>query len=811
MAASSGPTVDSKPDNTRSWIVPITTVLVLATAFCLYYFVYVGAKREYLVNRNFRALAALGDQLQRTLSTHGSILEFYADLAGGSGSVEHNRRKEDLKMFLQVRPEDKELEKVDPGALNLESRKDYLHYLAPTFDLTEIEATSRTSRPRSPLEVQRRDGRWQLLLSALGHPGAKKRDYVGSLEIRDLLKARADSLPFDDILLVAESGTVVYQANMAGPQFTTLSSLLKAQISGTETKAATAEQPPGSERASASESKDDGGGKAEAGSQNPGRPWQAGAIHLTDVMLAGARYKLFVQPILLDVFSDQPARSAPTREWVLCGLRASSALEWEALSISYTTVIGFTALFFAIAMGGPMLKVLFLNQRERFRLRELAFLSLFLVLLAGVFTLTGLQAAHFSLNHDTEEQLNRLGETLSSNIHDDLQQMREQLQEWCKDPALGLDLKEAEDREVIRNRPDPETLEFTKPQTPPGIPRPAKYPFISNAFWTDDDGHQIVKWSTSGFVTPMIDLSKQPIFTSPRRTYLDNAGPPFHFDSILPPNKLQYLAALTMETLECNPRLSKPQLKKGEAKEKAAAIKGKDAGIKEKAAAIRGDVTGGLAIVTGRPFSLIDPILPVGYGFALVDETGRVLFHSDETKNGRENFLEESDWSKELYAGTFGHSSQHSLRINYLGKDCRALMVPIQGVTQAPWSLIVYTDLTAERTLALQTMTMAATLLLWILAGPALLVAIWCVVGRPRFAPEWLWPNPNRMANYWYQACLYTLLIVVFLFLGFRGPVEQIVISCAAVPYISLLLTLWCFRRFPSAAPPRTRPGRTAG
>jgi len=226
-------------------------------------------------------------------------------------------------------------------------------------------------------------------------------------------------------------------------------------------------------------------------------------------------------------------------------------------------------------------------------------------------------------------------------------------------------------------------------------------------------------------------------------------------------------------------------------------------------AAVRSDILGGSASVTGQPFSLIDPILPLGYGFALVDDTGLVLFHSDKTKNGRENFREESDWSKELYAGTFGHSSQHSLRINYLGKDCRALMVPVPGVTQAPWSLIVFTDLTPERTVALQTMTMAATLLLSILVVPALLVAIWCLVRRPLFAPEWLWPNQHRMASYLYQICLYTLLIAAFLVLGFRGPIEQIVVACAAIPYSAMLMTLWCFRRYPSAAD-RAR-GRNAG
>ena len=138
-------------------------------------------------------------------------------------------------------------------------------------------------------------------------------------------------------------------------------------------------------------------------------------------MLAGTRYKLFVQPILLDVYTDDAARSEPAREWVLCGLRTSAALEWEALSISYTAIIGFTALFFAICMGGPMLKVIFINHRERFRLREVAFLSLFLVLLAGVFTLTALQTMHFSMSDDVEVQLRSLGQTLSNHIYVDLE------------------------------------------------------------------------------------------------------------------------------------------------------------------------------------------------------------------------------------------------------------------------------------------------------------------------------------------------------------------------------------------------------
>jgi len=39
---------------------PLVTAAVLASVFCLYYFVYLAAQREYHTNRNFRSLAVLG-------------------------------------------------------------------------------------------------------------------------------------------------------------------------------------------------------------------------------------------------------------------------------------------------------------------------------------------------------------------------------------------------------------------------------------------------------------------------------------------------------------------------------------------------------------------------------------------------------------------------------------------------------------------------------------------------------------------------------------------------------------------------------
>ena len=728
---------DEKP--VSRWFIPIVTAVVLVLVFCLYYFVYVGARREYLANRNFRMLAALGDQIQSLISIHGSILEFYTDLAApGRHPRVRGRGKESLEKFLVPHSEDKELSSAEKRQ---EELKDYLTYLAPNFELTPPEEPSKRATTQTRLRVQRSGGRWVLVLGPVPEKEGTT-DFEGLLNLDDLLKPLVGSLPFDDILLASGKGTIVYQDKAAGPRFTDLASLLENQTSPDVKKPA---------------------------SQTPEL-----SMHSTEILLTGTRYKLFLQPVLIDVFTDDPTQPKTDPEkWVVCGLRASSALEWEALAISYTVIIWLTALLFAIFMSGPILKLFFMNQREHFRLREFALLGLFLVLLGSVFTLSGLQWAYFHWkNDDTERQLQQLGGNLSHNIYRELQLMRGQLVALCGTNELGNDLEQADKRhtEVIRKRPvDPPTDE--KILTPLG----KEYPYFANAFWTDDDGHQIVKWSTSEYVTPMIDVSKTPIYTHPKTTYLDGAGPPFYFDSILPPNKFEYLAALTMTTCACNRALCQP---------------------KNGGAEISGIVTGGSAFLVAQPFSLIDPVLPYGYGFALVDRKGAVLFHADKTRNRHENFEQESDWNKELYAATFGHATQRSMPINYRGRAYRALVVPVANVSQAPWLLIVYRDLTSVRTLNLQVITMTSTLLLLFLAGPTAITAIWCWIHRPRFVPEWAWPNPARVATYGYQIALYTLLIVLFLFLGFRASSEENVRACLAVPYTALVLTVWCFRSY---------------
>ena len=93
--AKAAPEAAGQETRTTSWVLPVVTAVVLIAAFCLYYFVYVKARREYLGNRNFRSLAALGDQLQTMITIHGSILEFYADMSSPKRHGKEPHRQKD--------------------------------------------------------------------------------------------------------------------------------------------------------------------------------------------------------------------------------------------------------------------------------------------------------------------------------------------------------------------------------------------------------------------------------------------------------------------------------------------------------------------------------------------------------------------------------------------------------------------------------------------------------------------------------------------------------------------------------------------
>lgn len=106
-----------------------------------------------------------------------------------------------------------------------------------------------------------------------------------------------------------------------------------------------------------------------------------------------------------------------------------------------------------------------------------------------------------------------------------------------------------------------------------------------------------------------------------------------------------------------------------------------------------------------RPASIFDTLLPFGYRFAITDATGRVLFHSDESRNLHENFLRALSWPRELQDVLAGRVEESDVFPgNYDGRRYRFLAQQFgddlkghgeqgeQGIDSRAKSLIVFYD-----------------------------------------------------------------------------------------------------------------------
>ncbi len=84
-----------------------------------------------------------------------------------------------------------------------------------------------------------------------------------------------------------------------------------------------------------------------------------------------------------------------------------------------------------------------------------------------------------------------------------------------------------------------------------------------------------------------------------------------------------------------------------------------------------------LAMAT-KLHSVMDPLLPPGYQFCIIDKEGDVWFHSNTEKNLKENFFDESEQDKKLIAAITGRFSM-PLSISYEGASHRSFVEPIHN------------------------------------------------------------------------------------------------------------------------------------
>ena len=513
--------------------------------------------------------------------------------------------------------------------------------------------------------------------------------------------------PFDVIAVADEKGRVLYQSGNRDLRLGNITEL----FSGARPQSA-AEKPKDKDKAvSAKETK-----AAVPPSNEMKSPAEAtdystlvSASSMEEVEIVGARYKVYTQPLTIELPEGQPI------SWVALGFVRPDRFNAQSRSLPYPVLV---LLLFLVAITGLSLPIVKLWSRrpfQRFGPRDVGMLAFSVFVIPGVLTIYATYLVQRTwLELDTSKSLERLAAQVSDNFQKESNMVLSRLAEFTKDLAQSAEQKKvtAASTNVLAKG----SLLLRK-----GAGQPVPYNNFNVVYWTDEKGHQQVKWTSAGDVTPFLDLRDDESFRAfhdDRRATLEGIGTERAFALA------SERSPTTGENIAVFGTLVEPTIGKGDAELKA-------------------------AFLVNRPDSLFDPVLPPGFEFCIIDASGLVMFHSNAHLNKSENLFEETDQSSALQSAVLGGSPRH-LRASYKGRTRAFYVTQLKGVHMYPAPvLVVYKDAIYDETMTAEAATMASGLyamyliVLLIICG----LAAWLVSKR---GSSWLLASEKTLEKRWW-------------------------------------------------------------
>jgi len=677
----------------HKFYVPLITVAVSMGLFLVYYFFYVARQRSDANERAFRLLRVVDDQM---------ILKYtkLSDLFGAA--------------LLTPQATDSS-ENPDSGETPDSTIKSYLdRTLNSEISGIQIEGcqgiTERDGKVTLELITDSSRGPSLRATFKPDKPGGNKCSLSATLDFGAGLRERFQNITqdyFDDILIATSSGQVLFQKNAGGIRITDLNAILPAGAAGAPSAA-------------------DKGEDKKPGL--PGKPKPAPfqiasqVSNVANVELAGAMYRLYLQPAPLEILKPGPGPATDAKHekvtLVVCGLWRADRLESEVVSIPYTTLIwGTLVLLAAFALLWPLLKVAYMSPAERLRRRHVFYLLSSALIVTALLTVIVLNYSYSARDREeSREQLESLANTIDKNLKSELQDALMFMDALGRDESL---------HQKFRDEGHPNWNNFLES----GLANGRVYPYFDSVSWVDTAGKQVFIVTVQP-ETPAAVVKDRPYFQDVlyRRHLMDTEGIvngdlckgdcKFRFDSVYSKNTGALLTILakpyhspkTWNDLP-GPRCNLP-----------------------------------VQVMASRFKSLVDPMLPAGFGFAIVNREGIAQIHYIAARSGIEDFFKESRQDPSL-AALVRNSLQDHLQIDYMGRRHQMFVKPLPYLADPAPALVVFRDANY-----FSTVNVACFLVFALLAGlfsiPFLVGLAVCVFRPGDYPLESLWPSRGDIPKY---------------------------------------------------------------
>jgi hypothetical protein len=424
------------------------------------------------------------------------------------------------------------------------------------------------------------------------------------------------------------------------------------------------------------------------------------ASAMVNVRVVGSRYTLLMQPCCGRIVRADAAAPQSGQGWILGGLTAQRTLTAASSTIPFSTMTLLLAFLLLALLSWPFLKLRFIGEAQRVRVYDVVLVGVGALLGVALITVVTLDLfATRRLNTVLDDQLARLAAAIKAQAQEEVTAAYAELTR-LEDAFIGTSDATSMVSDLVLTRQN-----FTE------------YPFFESLAFLDHDGRQRGKLAFDSFVTPRIDAGEREYFT-----YWRASAPST-------PAFLQPLQSATTGTREA-------VLSKRAPRESSFDV----------------------VTMTIPMHALIDPVIVPGFGFAVIDRGGRVLFHSDPDHNLSENFFVEADGNRRLRALVAARHEEWA-DLKYWGDDHRVLVTPFDltigygkestriGVFEGPWALVTFYDKDLARTVNVEWLVVVAALLT-VYGGIYVAICLAVLFLRPQYRAPWLWPDPARSRVY---------------------------------------------------------------
>ena len=430
------------------------------------------------------------------------------------------------------------------------------------------------------------------------------------------------------------------------------------------------------------------------------------ATRQTRVLLGDDEYLLFTQPY---TFAYKPVSvDGNTKQLIVCGLVAAPRFRYSVTAVSVSVVFVAVGVALLALCCWPFLRIALIHPGEEMTLTDVALLAICTAVGACVLTLAVLDVfAYGALARSADEQLDAFSQRVVA--------------DFASNVSRGMDmLKRAEETIAV---PAASTEKMSQPM-PPELTAPAvvgQYPYVDAISWMDGAGKQILRFAAQkqGLV-PLNDSSARQYFRDAlaERTWTVGSKP----------YVLEWVR--TRSTGEVRAVLAKRIARPG-----AAAV---------------------IALSTDL-IDLTYAVRPPGVQFAIIEENGEVVYHSDTERIGYENFFAETDRNRDLRSAVL---ARHATAVNasYWGEDQSMFVRPLAG---SPWTLVTFRAKRLARVLNVEAALLTLVLLL-LAAAPYIVLYIVTLIAVPRYRAPSIWPDEPRRLDYLRLCIIYLALLLLF-------------------------------------------------